>query len=357
MTDTDADVQQQLHNLAPNNPLLITFLRLCQISYDDPTAIPGEVSDMTPLTPGGKWTCVWGPAQTDDIANLAFVALCTRADGTAVFPVVVIRGTAEVDDIWGLLEQLYEDLSVADPQPPTWNTPAGCLIASGTLDGLDDVRGMTSGTMTLLGYLSSYLSNPANSPTIVVTGHSLGGCLTTVVAPWLKTALAGTRAGLTVVPVTYAAPTAGNAAYAAYYQSLFTGAGGRVFNTLDVAPLGWGALSSVDTIYDRCNVPVPAVVSWSAWGLNEAISWVGYTQPGVPYPLTGKCLEVENVTWYDEGYHQHHTGTYMALLTGKPVTAQLPSPAARARRRPSHDAARAGQRVGSRVKPATPPAW
>ena len=76
------------------------------------------------MPPAGPrcWKCLWGPAQNDDDANLAFVAgyfPIANAAPQSIF--VTIRGTdIDIGDIWGILWQIWEDLDAADPQPMPW---------------------------------------------------------------------------------------------------------------------------------------------------------------------------------------------------------------------------------------------
>ena len=146
------------------------------VSYLDPSLISAKVAKLPPLDPTGSWQCVWGPAQNSDDSNLVFVAAYFMAGGLPpTFAAVVTRGTdVDADDGWGIIEQIWEDLDITSQVPLPWalNNPA--LIAGGMVDGLNDVQSLTSGGVTLVQVLGSYLSAPANgNPVLVVTGHSL----------------------------------------------------------------------------------------------------------------------------------------------------------------------------------------
>src|SRR5436853_556141 len=75
-------------------------------------------------------------------------------------------------------------------------------IASGTLDGLAIIQGLTANGQTLGQFLTTFLAQPANTNvTTIVTGHSLGGCLATIVATWMRVLLPKYRGA--IQPVTF----------------------------------------------------------------------------------------------------------------------------------------------------------
>jgi lipase (class 3) len=324
----------------PTDIFAVAYLQLCQVSYLDPATIRASVVALPPLDPGGSWQCIWGPAQNSYDSNLAFVAAYFMAAGLPpTFAAVVTRGTdVDISDAWGIIEQIWEDLDVTSQVSLPWapNNPA--LIANGTVDGLSDIQSLTSGPpgqqKTLLQFLGGYLSDSANNnPVLVVTGHSLGGCLTSVIAPWLQTKLAAQCPNLNVVPATFAAPTAGNADFAAYFQSSFRYSL-RVFNSLDIVPRAWQHIDALDDIYRPCGIDVPDLVYAAVAGFRDLmwLAGVRYVQPATnQVPLKGACSGGSD--WYSEAGYQHHTTTYMTLLGG---TSVVPVPlTAPARRRAS----------------------
>src|SRR5947208_5780861 len=87
--------------------------------YGDPALMPGMIKKTQVPPPGtAVWKCLWGPAQNDDDANLAFVAGYypdPNAAPESIF--VTIRGTdVDIDDIWGILKQIWEDLDAGETQ-------------------------------------------------------------------------------------------------------------------------------------------------------------------------------------------------------------------------------------------------
>ena len=328
--DTREEVKQRMTQVSadPTNIFAVAYLQLCQVSYLDPTDIPAAVVALPPIDSTGSWQCIWGPAQSSDDSNLVFVAAFVMS-GLPIFAAVVTRGTdVNIDDGWGVVVQIWEDMDVTRQVPLSWAPGNSARIAGGTADGLSDIQSLTSGGNTLLQFLGTYLSDPANqNPVLVVTGHSLGGCLTSVIAPWLQSALPNE---LHIVPATFAAPTAGNADFATYFQTSF-GYSLRVFNSLDIVPLGWENINGVDDIYDTCNLDVPDLVYAGAKVFSDlmSIAGVSYTQPATnQVPLTGACT-TSDVDWYGEALYQHHTTTYMTLLGGTSVVSSPPLPARR----------------------------
>lgn len=317
------------------------MLQLCEISYYWETwDISDSVQQMSPLTPDGTWACEWGPWYDLTNSNLAFVAsYCAPTASQPMFTCVVIRGTDldELDPL-GILWQLWEDADPENQVPLSWTDQQGyAAIANGTNDGLQAIQsfGSNSGP-TLKDWLGSQITTPGLGQ-LVVTGHSLGGCLTTVVAPWLQTVL--TEYSDAILPVTFAAPTAGNPPFATYFNSLF---GYKLLyqNPLDIAPLAFGRLPNIISIYDHpCYVPI----SWEAGLVSTLEGWLAgtsYQQPdNDATPLGQQCYQTD--FWLAEAWHQHHPSTYMSLLGG---TSMLKLPRVRSRRwkRPPQRVLRAG---------------
>lgn len=309
------------------DPHVISYLRLCQLAYLHPKAIRPKVAKLPLLNPGGSWECVWGPAQPPDQSNLAYVAVYYESPGVPAFAAVAIRGTDVLVDAWGVVVQMWEDLDVLDPVPFPWMpVSSGALVAQGTLDGLGVIQQLTDGGHRLLPFLAAFLAEPENRQAqLVVTGHSLGGCLTTVVAPWLQVSLSHQGIANEIVPVTFAAPTAGNPAFAA---ALSFPASLRYFNSLDIVPLAWERLGAIETVYDAHGLQAPDPVDLAIDSAAELMGLLGitYAQPGKDCELPGQFVRLQPPSWYDEAYTQHHTTTYMNLLGGTSVAAEWPRP-------------------------------
>ena len=114
-----------------------------------------------------SWQVAWGPALNADRSNLLYAARNSETGQLAVS----IRGS----DFSFWLNWL-EDLAVLRLVPfdefvPTASKTA--QIAFGTAVGLRQVLGMQDGTKSLETFLTAA---PEGTP-ILITGHSLGGCL------------------------------------------------------------------------------------------------------------------------------------------------------------------------------------
>jgi hypothetical protein len=323
---SEAEVRDFLLRVRPTNAVAIGFLQLCEVGYlpQDQIAATVENPDvLPPITPGGHWQCVWGPAEDKHTANLAFVALY-RVDPSAapLFAAVTIRGTdVHIHDAWGILREFWEDLDVINRQALPWAPNDPARIAGGTLNALHAFQALTSNGQTLLDCLSSLLRAPAaQGIPLAVAGHSLGGCLATVVAPWLQHELRAIGASIT--PVTFAAPSAGNPAFVASYQQSFPNAP-RYWGTLDIVPRGWDRLGSVKTVYAPCNLACPDVVriAIDSYELALHAADIVYAQPDrAAIELAASCAKpVAAWDWYHEAGFHHHATTYMRLLGGLDV--------------------------------------
>jgi triacylglycerol lipase len=295
------------------------MMTLAAITYASPKDIRSYLLPTTnpPNATQGEWALVWGPAVTAiDAGNLMFVTY----NGSTNQYAIAVRGTYPYFGL-ALLVDLYEDLDVGDPLPWQYPTVPGAVVAGGTIDGLNDVVAFVSDGVSFRAFVDSQIA-PSGAD-VFVTGHSLGGALTTVLAPWLVYQLSQSNAKNAVMPYTYAAPTAGNATFASYYTGLFKNSY-RYYNVMDIVPKAWAELSSIKTLYRS---PGPAC-PWELKGtIDLTTDWlrsinVGYTQPngageslpGVPSPTSD---------FFDEALDQHDHNYYLKLLGAPtvPITA------------------------------------
>src|SRR5262249_9795990 len=131
-------LKERILNPEPSDAFGTSYLQLCQVSYAVPADIPGLVQKVSPLFQSGHWHCAWGPSADPDDANLVYVATYTETGSTQpLMAAVVIRGTdVDVQDVWGVLRQAFEDLMVPVQSPLPWLNNPQVLIADGTLDAL-----------------------------------------------------------------------------------------------------------------------------------------------------------------------------------------------------------------------------
>ena len=159
------------------------------------------------------WVEVWVPAKPKHLKGNYAIVLQATAQPTLL--ALAIQGTQDLKDV-------LEDFEVVPqyPFPPI----EGAAIAHGSHHGLQELlelAGTYEGAPTTLG---SFLSSIPAGSKLLVTGHSLGGNLSSVMAPWIaanvaafgpnQTPLSGLPENLTTI--TFAAPTAGNAAFARF---------------------------------------------------------------------------------------------------------------------------------------------
>jgi Lipase (class 3) len=323
--------------------LLIT---LSGFAYMDSSPLPGEsvteqearmrrdIDAALAESDYSSWHVVWGPGLSGDRANMLYVA--GRSDTGQL--AVAIRGTEWefwlnwIEDLASVLPLVpYTDLlhSVPDEAPE---------IAVGTNIGLQLLLSTEASTLDGQNMdVAAFLAQAGPDAAVFVTGHSLGGCLASVLAPSIAYRL-GSANNLKVY--TFAAPTAGNGAFAQYYNDLFTDSTGRtrsyrVYNNLDIVPASWDSLPSIAALYvpaPQCSDRVKTLIA----RVEEAVSGI-YVQPGVltigsAHPLRGTVSapisapltpDRGSLLFFHEVGVQHATATYMELLGAPVVPATL----------------------------------
>lgn len=330
------------------------MVTLAALSYLDPTAngsphdtpqerIFGALTTAlgdTTLATQGEWIVSWLGLTTDE-ANLAYIVEHSTEDTIAV----VVRGTVFALTIAGL-EDIYEDLRVgalADftVGDNTVEVSYGAHTAFDALqDAVFDVPGYALSGLSLADAVAQLTGDGAT--TIYVTGHSLGGCLTTMVALDLRAALAQ---GVVQV-YTYAAPTAGLEEFAALFDDTFSAgspnedSSWRVVNAWDVIPTAWETLDDV-LAQDWYPPPGPAR-DWETWGILKTLLLLpgsnAYIQPSTnvvelntaTYGTPGSHYDADSVDpdlFKDQVLFQHSlVESYMPLL-GAPVPPPSSDPA------------------------------
>lgn len=278
------------------------------------------------------WQVAWGPGLNDDRSNMMFVAGNASTNQYAL----VVRGTD-----WSFFLDWLEDLtSLLGLTPFTPANDPTVQIALGTELGLQQLTALSgldpAGQETTV---LSFLDGVVPQASLFVTGHSLGGCLASVIAPWLASSQ-GLGSANKLKVYTFAAPSAGNQAFATYYNNLFMSNGVstayRVFNTLDVVPNGWATLSTVTTYYPPllpCPADIVSIINWAQTYIADYnYMQVGTTQQQSAVSLPGKILfgpagtqgeitPIGDVLFGLEASWQHQGANYIHLLSAPPLGA------------------------------------
>lgn len=270
------------------------------------TALRQTVPTIGGYPDNGSFQVEWGPGISSNDANLIYVAsYYLPNDPAPVFTAVVIRGTDVQRRGFGLIKQLEEDLEAhcqvpwpgggnCAPVPPP--PISGALVAKGTYDGLQALLAITdmNAQTTLTQFLSTFLPTFPGLP-LVVTGHSLGGALTQVMAPYLWT-FTGSLSGVSVpiVPNTFAGPSAGNGAFVGEYENLFAYCP-RWYNTFDLVPMAFASVDDMKSLWSvspwNCGLKVPALAALAIDDVKHRVKGRDYVQQtgAMARPLTGSC--------------------------------------------------------------------
>ena len=280
----------------------------------------------------GGWQLLW-LALSPDNANLVYVALNT--DGSNQIAVVV-RGT--VDDPADMLEDLDVGTLVTF-------TPAGGVellpVSAGAMAAFTRVTtargavglpgagpaepgGPIPLMATLTEQLATLLQNLPSSPqpTVCVIGHSLGGCVATMLAPYLQ-AWNWPANPPQLALVTYAAPTAGLQSFANYVDSLPFAPYERHVNAYDLIPLAWSGLSEAMSWYPSPGPTATDEVKAMLLVIDGFRKGNIYVQPSANNPLTVNqnyqtndpaLVNQTRADFLGQVAYQHANATYLALL-------------------------------------------
>jgi len=221
----------------PMNPATaVTWGPFIQAAYEQFVSHPGQVNPAAIANMPAAYTLVrtiqmtdfLGPAQSR--VFYGFVAV----GGAPKTAVVALRGTATKMEWW---DDFHWDLV------PFTQIPGGGKVARGFCDIYDTFGTMTPGQQHSTPAPATFAADVARAATedppaevdpgglpIVVTGHSLGGALATLL-------VADLTANTPLKPQawTFASPNVGDASFAARYGALST-VSWRIYNQVDVVP-------------------------------------------------------------------------------------------------------------------------
>jgi len=274
-------------------------MTLCAISY-------APFGDVTPYLgnsdyDASAWTLSWGPASSS--TNMVYGAWSETLNGYAL----VVRGAnpCDVREIFDVGSQV------------TWQYPAtsGASISTGANDALNDVLGLQAADgSTLLDWISNVVLPTSPTAALWVTGHSLGGLIASMLAPYLYNWLAEQNVAQALHVYTFAAPTAGDAAFGALAAQAGS-INNRVYNDLDVVPLAFGNLQGMETIYQPTYSWPDFLRDWVKKTIALMGSYTYVQPPTVDYSLAGSSMGSDYVS---EALDQHNHNTYLQLL-GAPI--------------------------------------
>jgi Lipase (class 3) len=240
-----------------------------------------------------------------------------------------------------------EDFDVAEMHP--FDYAAGTRISNGAQDAIAKVigamcvtesAGSLTGTTLVQALTQLIAATPKGSlTTLYLTGHSLGGAIATTVSLYL---LSQHWPDVIFQVYTFAAPTAGDAAFAQAFDIAFPNvattdnSSWRVINAFDVVPNAWQTLETVEKTYYPAPGPAASfMVKVLIDGMGFAAGGNAYVQPNQP---AGGHAVVLNADYrlYDPGdtagdlhaflgqlAFQHGCSAYLQLL-GAPLVKFAP---------------------------------
>lgn len=191
--------------------------------------------------------------------NTMYVA---RDRATATY-YVGIAGTNSISVPNWILED-FQVGALATPWANPSSVPAGAQVFAGTALGLSFLQeitplaGMPGAGQSIAQFLQSERDSQQSGggiSAVRVSGHSLGGALSPVLALWLQDEVLPTTVNVTAN--IYAGATPGNAAFQQYYNSRPLAQYTQVVdNSLDMVPHAWGAdtLAAIPSLYEA-NIP------------------------------------------------------------------------------------------------------
>jgi hypothetical protein len=270
-----------------------------------------------------NWKVVWGPALDPGRSNLMYVA----GNNAGNQFVVAVRGTD-----WKFWLDWIEDFDNFLPltQYSRFGAPVGpnVRLAQGTALGLEILLSLNDGAADL----RTFITTKALHAQILVTGHSLGGCLAAALAPCIATWVGAANISI----YTFAAPSPGNIDFADYYNGLFVAPTStkpstafRFYNSLDV-PNAWATLPTIETYYPPllpCPSEITAAVNSAAGKLGSEYAQLGTSNNGSAVSLPGSFINPFNLgqarslispigdtLFLLEAGQQHLTTNYQRLL-------------------------------------------
>jgi len=287
-----------------------TLMTFAGIAYGNVDKIPSYLQKSPQIS--DDWSVIWVPAAGEDPDNLAFVALNESAN----LAVLAIRGTYPNPFSPIYWENGQQDSPFGDMV--SWAGSSDAKISEGTNTGYSNLIALKDADGQTIEMAIAALGKDV---VLNVTGHSLGGTLTPVLA--LK--LSQNEPERAISSVSFAGLTPGNSAFAALFSgsSPMAGRTRRVFNTLDSVSYGWNNVLATWGFFDPAPkggwlVKLFLLLSW----LRLKLGRYGYTAIGADVALTGQVKTTAGsglVAFIIETLHQHMPDTYLDLLGAPPL--------------------------------------
>ena len=274
------------------------------------------------------WISVWEASELE--GNFAFVVTNGREYA------LVIRGSL-IDFSWSAFQNwIYQDLHVGKQDRWEFTIDSShAKIARGAFNGWQNLSKMTDKKtgQLLLPFLENELKDDSH---LLITGHSLGGNLATVYASYLWQQFSKIRRSITNINViTFAAPAAGNEAFAIDFNKKFPSSI-RVENANDIVPKfpNPSGISSLGNLYcdslhakkimvgyKDLTISLSTVFTLLSASMNlleftNGISTYEQTNGNgkiVRIPLSGQHNGTDIMNWLGEAGYQHGIANYAAF--------------------------------------------
>jgi hypothetical protein len=281
-------------------------MTLAAIAYTDSSQLSCRLADPT-LATQGHWQLRWLGIHKNHKALIVQDCLSQQV-------AVCLCGVET--DLWNRAfwyDWFAQDLSTFQPQPwPYSGAPEAAQVMTATLDGLESLLSLTDfASETLLACLQRLLK-PANAALTAVVGHGVGGALASVLTLYLQQQF---PVNYQFWPITFAAPTVGNAIFADWLDKRFLASMGRYYNRWDVVPYTWTALDWIERSFSNGPKISPLLAS-VIQRIQLSIRQHDYQQLGSGIALTNQIQP--DYDWFCEASYQHACSTYLNLL-GAPL--------------------------------------
>ena len=274
-----------------------------------------------------EWKIAWYPRAIG--GNHAFVA----TDGNSY--VVAVRGSL-MEISWDAFDNwIYQDMNIVEQVRWPYTADKAARISGGSYRGWKNLEQLTD---TATGEkLAAFLKRNITAQTpVVFTGHSLGGNLAAVYLSYFSDLLDKENRRCRLHLITFAAPAAGNAAFAKAFGARFPGAC-RIENKLDIVPkfpctdkvAALGAIyqqpaaAEIMVGYKQATVSLSNVfkavsAAMSLLELKNGLSSFAATEGEKDILLTSSVSEQNKnntvTDWFAEAAFQHSIRQYATLL-------------------------------------------